>query len=111
MRGRYKRYKRRTWRYSDSDHWLKDVMRSMKVKQRSVANVTGISPTKLSQYLNGWRFMPYWIEDPIKKAMVLLGKNTPDAERRELAEYFYPSLRPDREEEDDIVKRLFPHRK
>ena len=73
-------------------HPLKDSMRSQKVTQKQVSMVTGISTYKLGQYLNGYEFMPSWIEEKIEDAVDILSKDTPLWEKHEIFKRLFPDL-------------------
>jgi hypothetical protein len=71
-------------------HPLKDLMRSKKVTPKSVAMVTGISGHKLSKYLNGYKYMPMWIEKKVEDATYVLSKDTPQSVKREIQKRLFP---------------------
>ena len=91
MRRRWRRRYRKS-RKLFPPHPLKDLMRFKKVTQKQVSMVTGISPHKLSKYLNGYKYMPEWIEERIEDAVYIMSKDTPLSMKRKLFERLYPGL-------------------
>ena len=73
-------------------HRLKYIMQSKGIKQRTVAMVTGISISKINRYLNGYKYIPQWIEKRIEDAIYLLSEDTPKVEKQEIRERLFPHV-------------------
>lgn len=88
MAGRCRRRRKRIRKYPV--HSLKALIKVNGVKQKQIALITGISLSKLSRYLNGWKFLPSWIESDILKAIIFLDEDTPEDVRCKIFDYFFP---------------------
>ncbi len=73
-------------------HPLKSLIKSRKIKQKRLAIVMGIAPTRLSQYLNGYKVMPSWMEADLHMAIDLFSEETPLESKRKIFKHFFPNV-------------------
>ena len=85
-------------------------MRRLHITQKSAADVMGMKPSVLNQYLNGWKYMLPWIKNRLVMAITLLNERTSESEKAEALEFLFPNLKAD-DDEVDVVEKLFPRRK
>ena len=58
--------------YFPNQHPLKDEIRQRRIKLWQLRNLTGISESKLSRYLNGVERMPVVVEQRLRRILKIL---------------------------------------